>query len=363
MKKINRTPKSSNFRLNSATLLLIAWTFAGAAGAATITPAPFTPPNPIGGAPIGWGYAGNKFIGSILDNGTGQNLLYSTDLTGNNIQPFGGAVTLAPTFGLEHYVSCAVNLGPFNNRDVFVASGNNIQRISNAGVPMGLFISGSTGGLVGDVRGITFDSVGTFGYNMLVTTHAGNVYMVDNLGNPTLLASTGEDTEGLDVAPLGGIWGGKNGWLFVASEGSGTIRAIDFAPAHTMISIANVPSAEELDFVPLNLGASGSPLEGLYAANYNSNVVRMAASQFAGLQGHIIVTGETTKDIWDVSAPFTATTVGAFPLQPEDGLFVTANIVPEPSAVSLLGVGAILFSLRKSGKRNSSKRKTPANRG
>src|SRR5947209_4677816 len=188
---------SAPLNLLKAVSLLAACTFLTQLQGATIVPASFTPSNPLGGAPIGWSYAGNKFIGSILDNGTGQNLLYSTDLTGNNIQPFGGAVTLAANYGLEHYVSSSINLGSFVGHDVYVASGNNIERISNAGVSMGLFINGSSGGLVGDVRGITFDAVGTFGYNMLVTTHAGNVYMVDSAGNPTLLASTGEDTEGL----------------------------------------------------------------------------------------------------------------------------------------------------------------------
>jgi hypothetical protein len=41
----------------------------------------------------------------------------------------------------------------------------------------------------------------------------------------TLLASTGEDTEGLDIAPLT-VFGLFVGQLFVASEGSGLIRAI-----------------------------------------------------------------------------------------------------------------------------------------
>jgi hypothetical protein len=208
---------------------------------------------------------------------------------------------------------------------------------------MGNFISGSSGGLVGDVRGITFDAVGTFANQMLVTTHAGNVYQVNSAGNATLIASTGEDTEGLDIAPNGGIWGAQNGWLFIASEGSGKIRAIDFAPAHTMLTMAIVPSAEELDFVPLNLGASGSPLEGLYGANYNKDVVKMDANQFAGLQGQIIVTGETTTDINVVSAPFTSTVGGNFSLQPEDGLFVTANLIPEPSTYAVLGLGAVVL--------------------
>jgi hypothetical protein len=114
-----------------------------------------------------------------------------------------------------------------------------------------------------------------------------------------------------------------------------------------MITIANVPSAEELDFVPLNLGASGSPLEGLYGANYGANVVKMDASQFAGLQGHLIVTGETTGKIWDLT-PGNAVVDGNFPLQPEDGLFVTADVLsaPEPSSLALLTLGVLLLRVR-----------------
>jgi hypothetical protein len=107
-----------------------------------------------------------------------------------------------------------------------------------------------------------------------------------------------------------------------------------------MITVASITSAEQLAFVPLNLGASGSPLEGLYAANYNQNVVKMDASQFAGLQGHIIVTGETTSDIWDLK-PGSASIVGAFPLQPEDGIFVTASMIPEPGTSALLALGCL----------------------
>src|SRR4051812_22316162 len=67
-----QTPSGRNFAVRS--ILLAASTWWVSLQGAVVTPAAFTPPNPIGGAPIGWAYAGNKFIGSILDNGTGQNL-------------------------------------------------------------------------------------------------------------------------------------------------------------------------------------------------------------------------------------------------------------------------------------------------
>ena len=317
-----------------------------------VTMLPFTPTNPIGGAPVGWSYAGNKFVGTVLGDGVGR--MYSTDLTGGSVAPFGGTVNLLNGHGQEHYVSSSIGLGGFPVGDIYVASNNNIQHLTNAGVAdPGLFISGSSGGLTGLVRGITFDAVGTFGNQMLVTTDQGFVYTVSSAGVATQIASTGEDTEGLDVAPLtGGTWGSMNGWLFVASEGSGTIRAIK-PVSFAVVPVATVPSGEELDFVPLNLGASGNPLEGLYGANYNANVLHAGAPDFAGMQGDIIVTSELLPHtISRVSFGGGVTTVGSFPNQPEDGLFVTAGLIqalngPEPTTLGLLGVGSLLMVGRR----------------
>ena len=360
-RKMIARKKASSFRGLAARRLAVAvgplllGCLSTASFAVTITPTAFTPNNPIGGAPVGWAYAGNKFVGTVLDSGSGQNVLYSTDLTGNNVQPFGGAVTLAATYGNEHYVSSSIGLGGFPIGDVYVASGNNIKHIINAGAAdPGLFINaGSSGGIVGDIRGITFDAVGTFGNQMIITTHAGFVYTVDSAGNATQIGSTGEDTEGLDIAPLGGTWGAMNGWLFIASENSGLIRAIK-PGSFVMQNVTTVPSAEELDFVPLNLGASGNPLEGLYAGNYNVNVLKAGANQFAGLQGDIIVTGELTQSIYDINSVNGVSAVGSIPNQPEDGLFVTADLiahdnVPEPGSLALLGIGGLMMLRRRGG--------------
>lgn len=322
-----------------------------ASAAFAITPAPFTANNPIGGKPVGWTFAGNKFVGSNLGNG--QGLLYSTDLNGGNIQPFGGAVNLAVNNTLEHYVTASAGLGGFPLGDIYVASGNNVHHITNAGVPdPAPFINGSLGGLNGEVRGIMFDTVGTFQNRMIVTTQAGGVYSVDSTGLPTLIASTGEDTEGLDICPTNATWGPYNGWLFVASEGSGNIRAIK-PNAYTMNLVTNVSTAEQLSFVPMNLGASGSPLEGLYSANYDKNILKMGASQFTGMQGDLIVTGEITDAIsriqYNGGVPI-STVEGFFPDQPEDGLFVTTdllNIFPEPASLSFLAFGATVLRRRR----------------
>lgn len=311
----------------------------------------FTDPHPtVGGGTIGFAYAGDKFIGSVQTDGTGA--LYSTDLTGGNVQVFAPGVSLAPSPSSEHFVSASVGAGGFPNRDVYVAASNSVVHISHDGTSSSVF----AGGFGGDVRGILFDTVGSFGGDMLVTTNAGNVYRVNSAGASSLLNSTGEDTEGLDVAPTGAGFGTFDGDLVVASEGSGLLRAI--TPTGSMTDINpndRIAGAEELSFVPLTLGLSGNPVEGMYGANYTENVLKADAGQFAGMQGDVIVTSETGHGVfrghWN-GATFGVTQVGAFSAQPEDGIFVTAahitGGVPEPGSLALLAGGLLpLLGLRK----------------
>lgn len=307
----------------------------------------FTDPhtNPIfaGAGTIGFSFAGDKFVGTVQRDG--MNVLYSTDLNGGNVQLFAPGVALAGNPASEHFVTSSLGLGGFPSRDIYVASGTGIVHISNDGTTSNTFVNFGGSNFI---RGILFDAIGSFGGDMLVTTISGNIFRVKSNGSFALLASLGEDVEGLDVAPFG-AFGPNAGKLITASEGSGNIRAIDTLGNVTII--ANVPGgAEELTFVPLNLGSSGNPVEGFYGADYTPNVLKVDASKFAGLQGDIIVTAEFSHQVFDLhftGSGVTVTNVGAFPNQPEDGIFVTAAIigpgpsVPNPSSLILLGAAAL----------------------
>lgn len=313
-----------------------------AANATPLSFSVFTDPHPtLSAGTIGFTYAGNKFVGSVQQDGTGA--LYSTDLNGGNVQVFAPTVSLAGNPASEHYVASSLGLGGFANRDIYVASGNGVMQIANDGSTSSNFVSG----LSGYVRGILFDPVGSFGHDMLITTNTGNVYRVNSGGSASLLASIGADTEGLDIAPAG--FGSFGGQLVVASEGTGQINAIDTAGNITNLGLTIGGGPEELAFVPLNLGSSGNPVEGFYGSNYTQNVLKADASEFTGYLGDAIVTSESSHQVWRIhwnGTSFEVTNIGAFPNQPEDGIFVTADIirggsVPLPPAAWLFGSGLI----------------------
>lgn len=295
---------------------------------------------------IGFAYAGDKFVGSVYF-GTNNNQLYQTDLNGGNVKQFGPPI---PGMTGEIWVEGSLGLGGFPSRDIYAAQLNGVFHITNDGSAGANFVSG----LAGSVRGISFDPFGLYGFNMVVTTTTGDIYTIDKNGVATHLASTGEDTEGLDFAP-NGFGPVPAGTLVVTSETSGMVRAI--SPGGVITDLATVPGAETISFVPLNLGSGNPALEGFYGANYAVDVVKSPASDFTAFKGDAIVTGEFTHDVdqihWN-GLSFDVNVIGAFPNQPEDGIFVTAAIinpgpVPEPMTLLLMGagIGSLALALRK----------------
>lgn len=333
--------------------LASAWTLAALASTAqAVTFNPFVSSSDLAASmgntsTIGFAYAGDKFVGSVYF-GTNNNQLYATDLTGGSVASFGSPI---PGFSGEIYVTSSLGIGGYGPRDIFAGSeaSGTVVRVAHDGSSQGDF----TTGLQGGVRSLAFDPYGLYGNQLIVATNQGKVYQVSNTGSATLLASVGEDAEGLSFAPQS-FGGFAKGTLFVASEGSGVLRAI--TPGGTVsTAVTGLPGAEMVSFVPLNLGSSGNPVEGFYAAAYPQNVIKAQASEFMPYLGDAIVTSETSHAVyrvhWD-GAAFDTSVIGTFPAQPEDGIFVTADVIkppiPEPEVwtMALAGLLVLPFSRR-----------------
>lgn len=254
----------------------------------------------------------------------------------------------------EVVVGASLGKGGFPVGNIYAgwsASGQ-IYRYANTGGSPNLFTT--LPAAAGGVRQIFFDPGSTFGGNMLVTTTSGNIYKVNSSGVSSLLATVGEDTEGMDIAPAN--WGHYAGSLLVGSEGSGTLRLISPSGAITVVeSVGSFPGAETVSAIPLNLTGKNS-LEGFYVANFPNNIQFASASQFVsqGLLGDVIVTDEFGGDTaWDVhyngtTNAFSSTLfnfTGNSIQQFEDGIFVTPQRIsvftPEPSSLRLFLLGGI----------------------
>jgi hypothetical protein len=302
---------------------------------------------------IAFTYAGNEFVGSTYFN----NQLYSANLSGGNVAKFGMPLPESSGSVGEVVVGASLGNAGFAAGDIYVGSeaDGKIYHYTNNGSSENLFTTLPSA--AGDVRQIFFDPGTTFGGNMLVTTTSGNVYEVNSSGVVSLLASVGEDTEGMDIATS--AWGPYAGYLLVGSENSGTLRLISPGGSITVVgSVGSFPGAETVSAIPLNLNAS-DPLQGFYVSNYPLNVQFAAASDFTSLLGDVIVTDEFGgSTAWDVHytgsgfdiTPFTFT--GNAINQFEDGIFVTNqreisfNGTPEPASLLLVGSVLVVLGLK-----------------
>lgn len=329
-------PASRTFvRLSVVVTVLAGFSFFGAHAQAQVTFRPFVDPHAVvSGGTIGFTFAGDKFVGSVQNDGMG--VLYQTDLQGQSVTTFAPNVTIpAGSSFSEHPIAASLGLGRFPRWDIYVGGGNSILHISHDGDKSEVFAKN----LPGAVQAIRFDTVGTFKFEMLVTTLSGFICHINSAGQSACPINFAESVEGMDIAPLGGGFGAFDGYLITVAESFGLVRAISPSWQLTVLNPQNpIPSPESINFVPLNLGSSGSAVEGFYESNYPNNVVKADAAQFSQFKGDAIIATEYyPPTFWRMhwtQAGFDITSIGKTPIQSEDAIFVTPSMLnPQPCTV------------------------------
>jgi len=188
---------------------------------------------------------------------------------------------------IEMYLTISPGLGAWAANDIYATQGGQIWKISPDGSSVTPFaaipICGPTH------SGITFDHVGTFGFDMIVTCNNGNAYRVSPAGIPTFVASTGTFLEGPAIPPV--TFGPLGGQIWAADENSGTVWAISNGGAVT--PAVTYASPESVHVIPPNPCSFGNSNGALFSAMYADNQIwKWPPSDLTGLGGNVLVTSE-----------------------------------------------------------------------
>ena len=256
--------------------------FVFVAPAAAQVPPPLPTPFALVPIPIGVAATQNYVLVTQYDCST----IVQIDKDGL-VTPFAALPTTNPI--CEMYIAIAPHAQgqPFQAKHVFVVQGDRIWEIWPDGTQMQLFTT--IPGLPPTHNGITFDRVGTFGYNMIVTASTGQVYEVFPDGSFTLIATVPDFIEGPEVMPFE-FGGPAAGQILVASEVTGTIWSV--SSAGVVKPFSSYPAAEQVRFVPTHLCTFGESRATLFTAIFPTEVDFYPKAAFQPIEGQAIVTSE-----------------------------------------------------------------------
>jgi Tol biopolymer transport system component len=176
--------------------------------------------------------------------------------------------------------------------EIYVTVGANTYQISPDGTSVTLFVNIPS--MPNGETSITFDKVGTFGFNMLLSDRRGPVWAVTTDGVATQIGDYAKQIEGIHVAPLS--WEPYGGQLIGANEFTSTVLAMDNNGAVSTVGSWTTPEAAV--FVPDPVCNMTGTTGAYFVAMEDMNkIVKFPSSQFAGLTGQAIVPSEEDTSV------------------------------------------------------------------
>jgi len=149
----------------------------------------------------------------------------------------------------QHPEASSRGFGGFPCFEVYYGAGNFILRKPGGDIHARPYVILAT--LDGIVRSLLFDTVGTFGYDLLATTELGSVYRIDHSGKTTKIANVNDDDKAADIVPLGAEYGPYAGQLLLVSRFFGKFRSVDGSGNVSEIDAGReFPGAEALVILP-----------------------------------------------------------------------------------------------------------------
>ena len=202
-----------------------------------------------------------------------------------------------PTSGLsvERYLAISPGLGGFPAGYIYATVGQNIYQITPDGLTVTLFVNIPS--LATGETGITFDTVGTFGFNMILTDRRGPVWSVTSAGVATQIGDFGVQIEGPLVTPS--TFGTYGGWVWGGNEFQNGVYAM--SNTGTVVQVAaggELNSPEGLILIPSTVCSFGSSGGAYFIGMEDQNqVMKFGTFDFQGLGGDLLAPSELDTHI------------------------------------------------------------------
>ncbi len=185
-------------------------------------------------------------------------------------------------------ISISPGFGGFQKNYVFVAQGPWIFSINPTGRSVKLFTSlDSESGGSPVPTGLTFDTVGSFGYQLIATAQPGDVYTISSSGQTQLLTSVNASAlVGPTVAPLS--FGAVGGDLLVSTSGAPGNNVLAITPDGSVDYLAYWPGATSVTTAPAHpCDWEGTSASYFLALNTSDEIVGLASSSLIAGQGYV----------------------------------------------------------------------------
>jgi hypothetical protein len=168
--------------------------------------------------------------------------------------------------------------GGFQRGFVFAVQQQTIYKIPPTGGTAVPFVTIAS--LENSETSMTFDTVGSFGFALIVTDRLGEIWKVTSGGVATMITDVGHQTEGPAVAPM--TFAPFGGQILVTDDFENAVFAVSATGVET--PVATYPAAESVVFMPRNVCEFGSTGGAFFVASqFGNTVYKFPAGDFAGL--------------------------------------------------------------------------------